>query len=241
MKGKKRTFRKKKKAGLRPSTRRAVTKIVKKTLLKKAQRKFYDTTSTDVIGTGSSDFQLGAGATNTGSVVSIPANIAQGVTVNSRIGDQIRILWIEFRAQVFYAPSLIVANTGHTARIFIVQWHLSTAVASPSVASIIARPSTTSSDFQNVVSPWSWQGKKQKDFTVLYDKQMVITASTGWNIHKRLRVPVKTLNYNPASAASSRDLIFAYFIDDDLSSAHVPSLFARYSFRTVFEDSDVDA
>lgn len=191
----------------------ATVKTVKRMINKNQEKKFYDLVIDDT-------------TSSSGSILSL-TDIAQGDTDFTRDGDQLNVKYWNFRYQ------MTGADNTNCYRIIIFRWNVPTTYRVPVVTDILniaGLPVTAIPNAQYV-----FDNKRQKQFSVLYDKIVGVAAAGPGIITKATK---SYLNGLPISYSSSgtdgEGKLFMLLISDSSAAAH-PRLSGV--FRTIYTDS----
>lgn len=148
--------------------------------------------------------------------------IAQATAVNSRIGENVQVRWVEFHIEVPYTTSVAASITDNpTYRVYVVQDLQQVASMSPALSDLVDQPALPLVQLFNV--------SEQKRFRVLYDSrpQMLqigslatpagntsIIAPGKWHLHlkKRVSIPVE-FNSSSASGIQKNGIYFMFSTD----------------------------
>lgn len=167
-----------------------------------------------------------------GVMVDITA-ITQAVGVNSRIGDEVRALKLEFRLDAYLNCVAAATDSTHHLRVIIFKWNISTAVLSPAAGNILAYTAS------NLItsSPYNYQAIEQKDCNIVYDRSMTVHRYGGvTTIRRKLSLRNSKVAFDPA-ATTGEGKYFLLLVGDDASGAHVPDIQAQYYTRLIYEDA----
>lgn len=155
-------------------------------------------------------------------------NIAQGIGINQRIGDQITLEKIEVNLNVTAANSDIYSHT----RVIFFQWHPNQALLLPTVAMILETPTQTFQSFYNF--------EYRNQFSVLIDHTFSLTGTAGAptdksdNIWVARNLPIHHRKVEFAvGATTSSQCVYLLFIGD---SAAVPFPLLQMVARVYFSD-----
>lgn len=186
---------------------------VKKMINKVQEKKFYDLIVDD--------------ATSTSGTILSLTDIAQGDTDFTRDGDQINVKSWNFRFQ------MTGADNSNAYRIIIFRWNVPTNYRVPVVSDILnvsGLPVTAIPNAQYV-----FDNKRQKQFSVVYDKILGVAAAGPGIIVKATKAYVNGLpiSFN-ASTTDGEGKLFMLLLSDSNTLAH-PRLSGV--FRTVYTDS----
>lgn len=163
--------------------------------------------------------------TSTGLTIHL-TQIAQATAVNSRIGENVQVRWVEFHIEIPYSSSVAaVTSDNPTYRVYIVQDLQQVASTSPALSDLVDQPALPIVQLFNV--------SEQKRFRVLYDSrpQMLqigtnaglgannssIIAPGKWQLHlkKRVSIPVE---FNSSSAAGIQKNGIYFMLATDMTT-----------------------
>jgi len=202
---------------LNAATRRMISREVNRIAMREKEQKFDDgqIAPFSVILTGTM-----------GSLTSI----AQGTTINQRVGDQIRLRGAYLNLTVTAAN----ADITNQVRLLFFQWHPNLATGSPVIANILQTPTTN-----GVLSHPNVQFQDQ--FTILFDRLFnlsgVTTAPTANSQHvirEQFILPRRpVVNFMAGSSTNASNTIW-YLALSDSSIAPNPSL--TFDLRMMFVD-----
>lgn len=157
---------------------------------------------------------------------------AQGIGQGQRVGDQIRLKWLEFRLDAYLVNAGGLDFTHHL-RVIIFRWKLSNTVLAPALSNVLATLGTVQDD----CAAYNWQGHQQKDFTILYDHSMPIHRYSGATLlRKKIHLKNSRVDFD-TGLSTGEGAIYALLIADDVTGAHATYISAQWNSRVVYTDA----
>lgn len=214
-----RLYRRRPKKGLRPSQRRQVAKIAKRVTLKQAEKKYNDVKVAYT--------NIGAG----GYTALLTDGITQGVGANSRVGDRLKPVKLEFRITA-YQNNTTSVQPPNIIRVILFQWDQN-AGATPAVGDVLEYASLTNPG-ESICSPYKWINLVQKNLHVLKDFTMKTTLNGNSAYHKSIITKrMRDVEYATAGSSTVYDQgIYALIIADDAGVVSPCPSFSLYSRLT---------
>lgn len=205
-----------------PTQTKYIKKLAKRALVTQEEKKYIDTsilyTQIDRIGLGPTSL----------------CDINQGPAQGQRVGDRVRGSALRGKIQIYYNSG--VTSAQHTARVIVFKWHISDTVLVP-LSSHILQNIGGVGDYRITSTDYNWQGQKQRDYTILYDKSFSIGAY-GSGVAENIWIPLKgsPVQYDQA-ANTGEGKYFILIVGDDVTGAHTPNIYGQYYFRFVYTDA----
>lgn len=193
-----------KKRKLKPQVAKAVRSEVKRELRKAIEAKHQ-------FGT------LPQAAVEWGGFVGDLTPMAQGVTDNQRIGDEVRVSSIQLRGVVYNDGNGVTVDAENTVRLIVFQWHLDSQTQAPGVSGIL-RPT----DLLTVAAPFApWNETNRHQFRVLVDRQFTLSKNgpNAQGFRYNLTKPTRTIKYNDG-ATHGEDKIYYALVSDSGADTH---------------------
>lgn len=162
------------------------------------------------------------------------SSMNQGTTQSTRVGDAITCVTLRCAVNVYFAPG--VTNPQHTFRFTVFRWNITDSLLPPGVSQLFQHPGGVG-DYLITASDWNWQGLKQKDFDILYDRAFSIGQS-GAGLNLRINVPLKNSRCEfDAGSSTGEGKIYICMVADDATGAHTPDLQMQGYFRLLYTDA----
>jgi hypothetical protein len=194
---------------------REVVQVVQKMEKRKVEHKFLDTAAT------------AATVTSTAALVNL-STIVQGITVNDRIGRDVRLHHLEMSYTLYQQNVNVLTSV----RVVIFQWKPNTQALVPTYAQVFE--TTTGSAF---LASYNYDYSDQ--YSILYDKLHSLaglvaapTASSNQNVLLRRIRNMRQVQVYVAGTSNSSNSLYLLYISD--VAANAPTF--NYQFRLDFTD-----
>jgi len=199
---------------LAPSTRKAVSAVIKRTIRAKEEFKFYDQSLNS--NTGATNPVNMQGLTpNTASLNQLTA-VVQGASDNTRVGDRLDMTSLDFMVNFKFESAVTAATTAATVRVILLQFLGDTSIAALTSAQVL----------QTIIFATTYQ-QPNHDFKplikVLYDKVRVINngANNSTTFRGRVKPSTKRLQFQNGTTSGRGHLYLLVVADnqDNLGGA----------------------
>lgn len=164
----------------------------------------------------------------------ILTTIAQGVTVNQRIGDKVKLKSLHIRMSAYHNTFSSSDDANHI-RVIVFKWKLSTFVSVPATSGILSSPSGALTLDYGTNSPYLWKNKEDDDFAILYDRKFCLNVGQGVPIEIKLNKFLGNISFEPTFTTGSGHLFIMVLNDEGIGSTPCPTI--GYISRAVYEDA----
>lgn len=166
----------------------------------------------------------------------LTASISQGVSVNQRIGDKIRIKSLDLRLSTYHNTANATTDAENNYRIIIFKYNEPTNLHSPAYADLLMYPSLTGFLNYGIDSPYVWHNvNTAHKYSILYDKNFTMAAGAPTKHHHiKINKYLGNLSFETGALQGTGHLYLMVTNDEGIGIAPCPVI--GFISRVVYED-----